>query len=125
MSFPTAQQVNLPACSPHCPFIAVAAKASNATTQLPSLNNTTQATLTFVIGLARLEIKPKFTSPEADALTTRSSELLISFLWRMKETVLGYWENGSIYPVVFHIYRLTSAPIISLLGEWCCPNCAY
>ena len=29
------------------------------------------------IGLTRLGIKPKSTAPEADALTTRSSELLI------------------------------------------------
>ena len=29
-----------------------------------------------VIGLTRLGIKPKFTAPEADALTTRPSELL-------------------------------------------------
>ena len=31
-----------------------------------------------VIGLTRLEIKPKSTVPEADALTTRPSELLNS-----------------------------------------------
>ena len=30
-----------------------------------------------VIGLARLGIKPKSTDPEADALTTRPSELLM------------------------------------------------
>ena len=30
-----------------------------------------------VIGLTELEIKPQFTAPEADALTTRPSELLI------------------------------------------------
>ena len=33
-----------------------------------------------VIGFARLGIKPKSTAPEADALTTRKSELFINSL---------------------------------------------
>ena len=62
--FPTAQQVNLPACSPHCPF--------NAERQVGKLS-----ILAFKVnGLTRLGIKPKSTTPEADALTTRPSELL-------------------------------------------------
>ena len=62
--FPTAQQVNLPACSPHCPF--------NAERQAGKL----WTAIFNVIGLTRLGIKPKSTAPEADALRTRPSELL-------------------------------------------------
>ena len=64
MPFLTAQQVNLPACSSHCPF--------NAERQARKLVNTNFK----VIGLTRLGIKPKSTAPEVDALTTRPSELL-------------------------------------------------
>ena len=63
MPFPTAQQVNLPACSPHCP-----AKAER---QAGSCDCHFE-----VIGLTRFGIKPESTAPEADALTTRSFELL-------------------------------------------------
>ena len=56
MSFPKAQQVNLLACAPHCPFNAErqAGKAVNSNFK--------------VIGLIRLKIKPEATAPGADAL---------------------------------------------------------
>ena len=56
------QQVNLPACSPHCPFNA---ERSREATNINFI----------VIGSTRLEIKLKSTAPKADALTTRPSEL--------------------------------------------------
>ena len=56
MPFPTAQQVNLPACSPHCPF--------NAKRQAGEAVNTNVK----VIGLTRLGIKPESTAQETDAL---------------------------------------------------------
>ena len=64
MPFPAAQQGDLPACSPHCPF--------NAEREAGKLQNTNFK----VIGLTQLEIKSKFTASEADALTTRPSEPL-------------------------------------------------
>ena len=65
MPFPTASQVNLPACSSHCPF--------DAERQAGSCEY-----LFEVIGLTRLGIKPKSTTAEADALGTRPPELLPS-----------------------------------------------
>ena len=65
MSFPTAQQVNLPACSSHCSF--------NAERQAGEAVNTNFK----VIGLTRLGIKPKSIAPEANALTTRPSEYVV------------------------------------------------
>ena len=53
--FPTAQHVNSPACSPHCPASSREAVNTN---------------ILKVIGLT-LGIKPKSTAPEADALTTQ------------------------------------------------------
>ena len=64
MLFLTAQQVNLPAGSSHCPI--------NAERQAGNINFK-------MIGLTRLEIKPKSTAPEADALTTLRSEQLPKF----------------------------------------------
>ena len=55
MPFPTAQ-INLPACSPLCPF--------NAERQVGKLRKPILG-----IGLTRLENKPKSTAPEAGALT--------------------------------------------------------
>ena len=55
---------NLPACSSHCPF--------NAERQARKLMNTNFK----AICLTRLRIKPKSIAAEADALTTRPSELL-------------------------------------------------
>ena len=57
MPFPTAPQVNLPACSSHCPF--------DAERQARSCEY-----LFEVIGLIQLGIKPKSTTAEADALGT-------------------------------------------------------
>ena len=56
MPFPTAQQVNLPACSPHCPF--------NAERQagIEAVNTNVK-----VIGLTRLGIEPQSTAQETDA----------------------------------------------------------
>ena len=70
MSFPMAQEVNLPACSPHCLFNAERASSREAV-------NTNFK----VIGLTRLGIKPKSTASEADAFTTRPSELNVGFLY--------------------------------------------
>ena len=55
MPFPTAQQVNLPACFPHCPF--------NAKRQAGEAVNTYAK----VIDLTRLGIKPESTAQETDA----------------------------------------------------------
>ena len=63
MPFPTAQLVNLPACSPHCPY--------NAERQAKKAMNTNFK----VIDLNRLGIKPESAAPEADAFTPRPSEL--------------------------------------------------
>ena len=65
MPFPTAPQVNLPACSLHCPF--------DAERQAGSCEYRFE-----VIGLTRLGIKPKSATAEAGALGTRPSELLPS-----------------------------------------------
>ena len=84
VSFPKAQLVNLPACSPHNPFD-TKRQAANASFK--------------VIGLTRLGMKPKSTAPEADALTTRQSELLIqlfSYLYdfsSFKSCFTGPWYN--------------------------------
>ena len=64
MPFPTAQHVNLPACSPHCP-------ADDERQSRATVNTNFK-----VIGLTRLGIKPQSTASETDALTTRPSELL-------------------------------------------------
>ena len=61
MSFPTAQ-ANLPACSPRGPF--------NSERQAVNTNFR-------IIGLTRLGIRPVSAAPEADACTSRSSELLL------------------------------------------------
>ena len=63
VSFPTAHQESLPAYSPHCPF--------NAERQAVN-------TKFRVFSLIRLGIEPESTAPEADALSTRLSELLIT-----------------------------------------------
>ena len=55
--FPTAQ-VNLPSCSPHCPF----------TAERPARK--LWIAIFEVIGLTRLGIEPESTAPEANALTT-------------------------------------------------------
>ena len=65
--FPTAQQVNLPTCSTHCPFNA----ERQAGKLFDSCLKEAVKTNFKVIGLTRLEITPKSTAPEADALTTR------------------------------------------------------
>ena len=65
MPFPTAPQVNLPACSSHCPF--------DAERQAGSCE-----CLIEIIGLTRLGIKPKSTTAKADTLGTRSPQLLPS-----------------------------------------------
>ena len=65
MPFPTAPQVNVPACSSHCPFDAERQAESS-------------EYLFEVIDLTRIGIKPKFTTAEADALGTRPPELLPS-----------------------------------------------
>ena len=57
--FPTARQVNLPACSPHCSFKCSTSSSEAAKTYFK------------VISLTPLGIKPKSTALEADALTTR------------------------------------------------------
>ena len=41
-----------------------------------------------VVGLTRLAIKPESTAQEADALTTRPSELLMFFVATLKENEL-------------------------------------
>ena len=56
MPFPTAQQANLPACSPHYPI--------NAERQAGKAVNTNFK----VIGLTRLGIKPESTAQETGAL---------------------------------------------------------
>ena len=38
-----------------------------------------------VIGLTRLGVKPESTAPEADALTTRLSELMVSSMMHEKQ----------------------------------------
>ena len=53
--FPMAQQVNLPACSPHCPFSAEYQAGKR------------EYQLYCYWFLTRLGIKPKSTAPEADA----------------------------------------------------------
>ena len=65
MPFPTAPQVNLPACSSHCPF--------DAERQAGSCESFFE-----VIGLTRLETKLKSTTVEADALGPWPPELLPS-----------------------------------------------
>ena len=77
MPFPTAQQVNLPACSLHCPI--------NAERQAGKIVNSNFK----VIGLIRLGIKPEFADPEVDAFTTRPSELLIE----KAQAHLGFFRN--------------------------------
>ena len=58
MPFPTAQQVNFPACSPHC-FI-------NAERQVGKLCNRNVK----IIDFTRIGIKPESTAPKADAIYT-------------------------------------------------------
>ena len=82
MLFPMAQ-VNLPACSPHCPF--------NAERQAGEAVNTNYK----VIGLTRLGIKTQSTALEADALTTRPSELLIRTCYNFTINVVP-WRYETI-----------------------------
>ena len=66
MPLPTAQQLNLPACSPHCPFIA---ESQASKLWIPILK-------LLVWPDSESSIKPESTAaPEVDALTTRPSEL--------------------------------------------------
>ena len=65
MPFPTAPQVNLPACSSHCLF--------DAERQAGSCECVFE-----VIGLTRLGIKPKSTTEKADAFGTRPAKMLPS-----------------------------------------------
>ena len=67
MPLPTTQEVNLPACFPHCPFNA----------KRPLRREVVNINLK-VIGLTRLGIKPESTASEADTLTTRPSELFVT-----------------------------------------------
>ena len=64
MPFPTAEHVNLPACSSNCPFMVNVKKGNYVNTNFT------------VNGLTRLLIKPESTASEANALTTRPFELL-------------------------------------------------
>ena len=77
MPFPMAQQVNLPACSPHCFF--------NAERQAEKLNNNVK-----VIGLTQLGIKTQSTALKADALTTWPSELLIGTCYNFTINVVQW-----------------------------------
>ena len=49
-----------------------------------------------VIGLTRLEIKPESTAPEADALTTRPSELLNWLLFTKSDDESGQASDYKI-----------------------------
>ena len=81
MPLPTAQQVNLPACSPHCPF--------NAERQVK------------VIGLTRLGIKPESTAQETDALYHSPSELFL------RDDVLDYKRiDNELVEVIGKIFSL-------------------
>ena len=53
-----------------------------------------------VIGLTRLGIKPKFTATEADALTTRPSNLFKSAKWR-RSVYLGVGVCICYYAIQF------------------------
>ena len=66
-------QANLPACSQHCPFSA----------EHQALSREAVNTNCKVSGLTQLEIKPKSTAPEADAHTTRPSELLMNLVYSL------------------------------------------
>ena len=75
MLFPTPQQTNLPAFSPHCPFIAER--------QAGKLNINFK-----VIGLTRFGIKPESTGLEADALITGLYEpVFITFYYFMAKKI--------------------------------------
>ena len=78
-----APPVNLPACSSHCPF--------NAEHQVGEAVNTNFK----VIGLTRLGIKTQSTALEADALTTRPSELLIGTCYNFTINVVQ-WRYETI-----------------------------
>ena len=78
-----APQVNLPACSPHCPF--------NAERQAGEAVNSNFK----VIGLTRLGIKTQSTALEADALTTRPSELLFGTCYNFTINVVQ-WRYETI-----------------------------
>ena len=82
MPFPTAQ-VNLPVCSSRCPF-----NAERLTGKLANTNFK-------VFGLTRLGIKPEHTVPEADALTTRPSELFKVQRSKQKNVKFFYLLAGS------------------------------
>ena len=71
-------QVNLPACSPHCPF--------NAKRQAGEAEDSNVK----VIGLTRLGIKTQSTALEVDALTTRPSELLIGTCYNFTINVIQW-----------------------------------
>ena len=62
--FPTVQQINLSACSSHCPFNAAASSREAVNTNFA------------VVGLTRLGIKPESTAPESHDLTARPPALL-------------------------------------------------
>ena len=57
-----------------------------------------------VIGLTRLGIKPKFTAPEANALTTRPSELLNGIIRK----AVKLWNNleKNIKELFFNKFRI-------------------
>ena len=71
-------RVNLPVCSPHCPF--------NAERQAGEAVNSNFK----VIGLTRLGIKTLSTAPEADARTTRPSEPLIGTCYNFTINVVQW-----------------------------------
>ena len=76
-------QVTLPACSQRCPF--------NAERQAGEAVNSNFK----VIGLTRLGIKTQSTALEADALTTRPSELLIGTCYNFTINVVQ-WRYETI-----------------------------
>ena len=53
-----------------------------------------------VIGLTRLGIKPNYTAPEADALTTRPSELL-----NFNEVCLKFVQNALKWPLQYEYFE--------------------
>ena len=76
-------QVNLPACSQHCPL--------NAEHQAGEAVNSNFK----VIGLTRLKFKTQSTALKADALTTRPSELLTGTCYNFTINVVQ-WRYETI-----------------------------
>ena len=76
-------QVNLPTCSPHCPF--------NAERQAGEAVNSNFE----VSGLTRLGIKTQSTALEVDALATRPSELLIGTCYNFT-IIVFQWRYETI-----------------------------